>query len=128
MKYLCLVYEAESTLDAIPFAQWPALRQETSEYLALLRESGHLLDAQMLQRTRTGVLVRVRNNDLVTSDGPFADTKEQISGFLLIEAEDFNEVLRIASRLPSARLGTIEVRPVDTGKVETACTQARGYR
>lgn len=127
MKYLCLVYEAESTLDAMPFEPWPALRQETFEYMALLRESGHLLDAQILQRTRTGVLVRVRNNGLLTSDGPFADTQEQISGFFLIEAEDFNEVLRIASRLPSARLGTIEVRPVDTGKMEAAFTLGRRY-
>jgi hypothetical protein len=117
MKYLCLVYEAESTLDAMPIELWPAFRQERLEYMGSLRESGHLLDVQRLQGTRTGVLVRVRNNELFTCDGPFAKTKEQISEFLLIDAEDFNEALRIASRLPSARLGTIEVRPIDADKM-----------
>jgi hypothetical protein len=113
MKYLCLAYEAEDVTDTMSPEQWSALRQETYEYMASLRESGHLLDTQTLQRAGTGVLVRVRNNDLITSDGPFIETREQIGGFLMIEAEDFNEALRIASRLPSARLGTIEVRPIE---------------
>ncbi len=113
MKYLCLAYEAEDVTDTMSPEQWSALRQETYEYMAFLRESGHLLDTQTLQRAGTGVLVRVRNNDLITSDGPFIETREQIGGFLMIEAEDFNEALRIASRLPSARLGTIEVRPIE---------------
>ncbi|MBU0785021.1 MAG: YciI family protein [Gammaproteobacteria bacterium] len=113
MKYLCLAHEEEGLFKAMPHEQWLALRQETLDYVQSLKASGHLIATHALQSARHGVLVRVRNHDLVTSDGPFAETKEQLGGIFLIEAHDFNEALRIASRWPSARLGTIEVRPVE---------------
>jgi hypothetical protein len=113
MKYLCLAYEEEELFKAMPHEQWLALRQETLDYVESLKASGHLIATHALQSARNGVLVRVRNQSLVTSDGPFAETKEQLGGIFLIEAHDFNEALRIASQWPSARLGTIEVRPVE---------------
>lgn len=113
MKYLCLAYEEEDLFKAMPHEQWLALRQETLDYVESLKDSGNLIATHALQSARNGVLVRVRNQSLLTSDGPFAETKEQLGGIFLIEAHDFNEALRIASQWPSARLGTIEVRPVE---------------
>jgi hypothetical protein len=78
-----------------------------------LKASGHLITTHALQSANHGVLVRVRNQRLVTTDGPFVETKEQLGGIFLIEAHDFNEALRIASQWPSARLGTIEIRPIE---------------
>ncbi|WP_291809387.1 YciI family protein [Limnobacter sp.] len=113
MKYLCLAHEEEALFKAMPQEQWLALRQETLDYVKSLKASGHLIATHALQSANHGVLVRVRNQRLVTTDGPFAETKEQLGGIFLIEAQDFNEALRIASQWPSARLGTIEVRPIE---------------
>lgn len=113
MKYLCLAHEEEALFKAMPQEQWLALRQETLDYVESLKASGHLIATHALQSANHGVLVRVRNQRLVTTDGPFAETKEQLGGIFLIEAQDFNEALRIASQWPSARLGTIEVRPIE---------------
>lgn len=113
MKYLCLAHEEEDLFKAMPHEQWLTLRQETLDYVQSLEDSGHLIATHALQSANNGVLVRVRNQRLVTTDGPFVETKEQLGGFFLIEAHDFNEALRIASQWPSARLGTIEVRPVE---------------
>jgi hypothetical protein len=77
-----------------------------------LRQKGQLIAVQRLQSVDTATTVRVRNGKLSTTDGPFAETKEQLGGFFLIEARDLNEALQIASRLPGARLGCIEVRPI----------------
>lgn len=113
MKYLCLAHEEEALFKAMPHEEWLALRQETLSYVESLRASGHLITTYALQSANHGVLVRVRNQRLVTTDGPFVETKEQLGGIFLIEAHDFNEALRIASQWPSARLGTIEVRPIE---------------
>ncbi|EDM82851.1 YciI family protein [Limnobacter sp. MED105] len=113
MKYLCLAHEEEALFKAMPQEQWLALRQETLDYVESLKASGHLIVTHALQSANHGVLVRVRNQRLVTTDGPFAETKEQLGGIFLVEAQDFNEALRIASQWPSARLGTIEVRPIE---------------
>ena len=113
MKYLCLAHEEEALFKAMSQEQWLALRQETLDYVESLKASGHLIATHALQGANNGVLVRVRNQRLITTDGPFAETKEQLGGFFLIEAHDFNEALRIASQWPSARLGTIEVRPIE---------------
>lgn len=112
MKYLCLAHEDENLFKDMPKDQWLALRQETLDYVQSLKASGHLLSTHALQTANNGVLLRVRNHRLITSDGPFAETKEQLGGYFLIEAHDFNEAMRIAAQWPSARLGTIEVRPV----------------
>ncbi|MGW8369268.1 MAG: YciI family protein [Gammaproteobacteria bacterium] len=113
MKYLCLAYEQEADLNALTTAQWAALREETLDYVQNLRDSGHLIDARPLQSVKTAATVRVRNGRLSITDGPFAETKETLGGFFLIEARDFNEAIRIAAKWPSARFGSIEVRPID---------------
>ncbi|WP_138517638.1 YciI family protein [Limnobacter alexandrii] len=113
MKYLCLAHEEEALFKAMPHQEWLALRQETLAYVDSLKASGHLIATHALQSAKHGVLVRIRDHRLITTDGPFIETKEQLGGIFLIEAHDFNEALRIAARWPSARLGTIEVRPIE---------------
>ncbi len=86
-----------------------------NEHLAYdeeLRESGHLIATEALQSVKTAATIRVWDGNLSVTDGPFAETKEQLGGFYLIEAHDFNEAIRVASRIPSAHLGSIEVRPI----------------
>ena len=115
MKFLCLAYEEEGKLDALSRGEWDGLRRDTLEYVEKLRKTGYLIHAEPLQHTRSAVSVRVRGGDLSTTDGPFAETKEQLGGFFLIEAKDRDEAIQIASAWPSARIGTIEVRPVEAG-------------
>ena len=105
MKYLCLVYGAESAIQTL----------DDHECLAFdegLRASGRCVASEALQPVETATTVRVRNGKLSVSDGPFAETKEQLAGFYLIEARDLNEAIQLASRIPPARVGSIEVRPV----------------
>lgn len=113
MKYLCMAIEEEANLDALSPAEWQELRRETLDYVESLRQDGHLIDARPLQSTRTASTVRVREGKVSVVDGPFAEAKEHIGGYFLIEAEDFAEALRIAAGWPSARIGAVEVRPVD---------------
>ena len=113
MKYLCLAYEEEEKLNALSRSEWDALRGETLAYVEALRKSGHLIVTQALQSARTGATVQVRSGKLSVTDGPFAETKEQLGGFFLIDARDLNEAIQVASRWPSARLGSIEVRPIE---------------
>lgn len=115
MKYLCLAYEAEATFNDMPPHEWDALRQETLAYVDALKNSGHLLATNALQSASTATTLRVRNGKLSMTDGPFAETKEQLGGFFLIEARDLNEAIDLASKWPSARYGQIEVRPVEEG-------------
>ena len=89
------------------------LRGETLAYVEALRKSGHLIVTQALQSARTGATVQVRSGKLSVTNGPFAETKEQLGGFFLIDARDLNEAIQVASRWPSARLGSIEVRPIE---------------
>lgn len=114
MKYLCLAYEEEKTLNDLSRAEWDALRAETLEYVESLQDNGHLVSAEALQSARTAATVRVRSGKVSTTDGPYAETREQLGGFFLIEARDMNEAIQIAARWPSARLGSIEVRPVES--------------
>lgn len=115
MKYLCLAYEEEQKLNDLTESEWHALRRETLEYVEALTRNGQLIDARPLQSARYASTVRVREGKPTVTDGPFAETKEQLGGFFLVEAADFEEALQIASKWPSARIGTIEVRPVDDG-------------
>src|ERR1700681_1465954 len=105
MKYLCLVYLDEKKLDAVPDSECKACGES-------LRESGHHIAAEALQSVDTATTVRVRNGKVSMTDGPFAETKEQLAGFYLIDARDLNEALHLASKIPPARVGSIEVRPV----------------
>ena len=115
MKYLCLAYEEEQKLNNLSEGEWHVLRQETLDYVESLQASGHLVDARPLRSATTASTVRVRDGKLQVTDGPFAETKEQLGGFFLIEASDQDEAIRIAAKWPSARLGSIEVRPIDDG-------------
>ncbi|HEY1078336.1 MAG TPA: YciI family protein [Fontimonas sp.] len=112
MRYICLAYEEEGKLDALTREQWAALRQETLNYVEELQRSGHHLASAPLESVRSATTVRVRNGRLATTDGPFAETKETLGGFFMIEARDLNEAIQIAGRWPSARFGSIEVRPL----------------
>lgn len=113
MKYLCLAYEEEDTLNALSRSAWDVLRRETLGYLEELKNRGHIVSAEALQSARTAATVRVRNGKVSITDGPFAETKEQLGGFFLINARDLNEAIKVASKWPSARLGSIEVRPIE---------------
>jgi hypothetical protein len=123
MKFLCLACEEEAKLNALSQAEWDALRSETLAYVDKLLKSGRLISAEPLQSASTAATVRVRNGKLTVADGPFAETKETVGGFFLIEARDRNEAIQIASEWPSARLGSIEVRPLEDG-----LPQDRRYR
>lgn len=112
MKYLCLVAVDEKQLEALSKGEGEALTDESFAYNKALRQSGHLIDAQVLQLAQTATTVRVRNGKLSVTDGPFAETNEQIGGFILIEANDLNDAIHVASKIPLARLGSIEVRPI----------------
>lgn len=112
MKYLCLAYEEENKLSLLTKTEWDKLRGETLSYLEDLRNRGHIISAEALQSTRTASTVRVRSGRVSVTDGPFAETKEQISGYYIVEAKDLDEAAAIASRIPSARTGGIEVRPL----------------
>ena len=105
MKYLCLVYSEERVLGAIRDAEC----RDVSESL---KESGHRVAAEALHPVRTATTVRVRDGRVSITDGPFAETKEQLAGFYLIDAEDLDDALRVAARIPAARVGSVEVRPV----------------
>ncbi|MGH7429392.1 MAG: YciI family protein [Candidatus Methylomirabilaceae bacterium] len=113
MKYLCLAYEEEKKLNALSQSEWDGLRSETLAYVEALRKSGHLIVTHALQSVRTATTVRIRSGKHSVTDGPFAETKEQLGGFFLIDARDLNEAVQVASRWPSARLGSIEVRPIE---------------
>ena len=105
MKYLCLVYLEQAKLRAVP-------DRECSTFGDGLRKQGHWLAAEALQPVDTATTVRVRNGKLSVTDGPFAETKEQLAGFYLVDARDLNEAIQLAAKIPPAREGSIEVRPV----------------
>jgi len=112
MKYLCMVFYDEKALDALTKSEYDALVAEALAYDDELRQNGHLVAAQALQRVETATTVRIRDGRISASDGPFVETKEQLGGFLLVEARDLNEAIHLAARMPPARLGGVEVRPI----------------
>jgi hypothetical protein len=112
MKYLCLVYVEEAKRDSLPAAEYSALVNESADYIEELKASRHYIAAEPLHSVTTAVTVRVRNGTPAVTDGPYAETKEQLGGFFLIDARDLNEAIRIAERIPPARIGAIEVRAV----------------
>jgi hypothetical protein len=118
MKYLCLAYEEESIFHNMSKSDWLVLRSETLAYVDELRKSGHLISTEPLKSARTAASVRVREGKISVTDGPFAETKEQLGGYFLIKARDLDEAIKLASKWPSARLGTIEVRPIEEGLSE----------
>jgi hypothetical protein len=112
MKYLCMVYCDEDRLAALPQGDYDKLVAEHGTLNDALQKSGHFIAANALEPARTATVVRVRNGKLSATDGPFAETKEQLAGFYLIDARDLDDALQVAGRIPAVRLGTVEVRPV----------------
>jgi hypothetical protein len=113
MKYLCLIYVDEKKADAMLKSEMDALIEETGAYNEALQKSGHFISAAGLQPVQTATTVRMRNGKLSVTDGPFAETKEVLGGFYVIEARDLNEAIQAASKSPSLRLGSVEVRPIE---------------
>ena len=105
MKYLCLVYLDEKRLDELP-------DEDCVDFDTAIRKSGQCLASEALESVQTATTVRVRNGKVTITDGPFAETKEQLAGFYMIEARDLNEAIQLASKIPPARVGSIEVRPI----------------
>ena len=112
MQYLCLIYEDEKEWQKLPRAESEKIMGEFKSYTDAIRKSGHYVGGNALQPTHTATTVRVRQGKVATTDGPFAETKEQLGGYYLLQARDLNEAIQLASRIPGARLGSVEVRPV----------------
>ena len=112
MKYLCLVYVEEKVLNAFPAHERRAISDESMAYCDTLQKTGRLLAASPLQPIETATTVRVREGKTSTTDGPFAETKEQLGGFLMIDVPDLNDAIRVAAQFPAARFGSVEVRPM----------------
>ena len=112
MKYVCLVYLVEKDMNTMTNKESDVCIDESLAYDDALRKAGHLLAAHALQPVETATTIRVRNGKLSATDGPFAETKEQLGGFILIDARDLNDAIQVAAKIPMARRGTIEVRPI----------------
>jgi hypothetical protein len=112
MKYLCLVFYDEQVRNALSDADSQALIDEARSSTEGMRRSGHLLTAFPLEEVNSASTVRIRNGKVIVTDGPFAETREQIGGFVLLEASDLNQAIQLASRIPPGRLGGVEVRPI----------------
>jgi hypothetical protein len=112
LKYLCLIYQDEQILKSMPPSEYDALVAETLDYDDELRQRGHYLYSNALEYVETATSIRVRGEKLSITDGPFVETKEQLGGYILIEARDLNEAIRVAAKMPPARIGGVEVRPI----------------
>lgn len=118
MQYLCLVYLDEKRLEEVPDSECVASD-------AGLRADARCLASEALQSVQTATTVRVRNGRVAVTDGPFAETKEQLAGFYMIEARDLNEAIQVAARIPPARIGSIEVRPIRPIRETVAAAQVQ---
>lgn len=112
MRYLCLIYEDEKWWDKATQADMEKGMAEYGAFTDGIKKSGNYIGGEALQPTKTATSVRVRNGKLSTTDGPYVETKEQLGGYYLIKAKDLNEAVQVASRIPGAKNGTVEVRPV----------------
>ena len=112
VKYLCLIYDDESKWGTMPQAEAEAMMGEYFAFTEGIKKSGHYLGGNALQPVHTATTVRVRNGKVSTTDGPFAETREQLGGYYLLESKDLNEAIQVASKIPGARTGSIEVRPI----------------
>jgi hypothetical protein len=112
MKYLCLIYDEESKWDKMTQDEAGKMMAEYGAFTGDIQKSGHMVGANRLQPSSTATTVRNRGGKISTTDGPYAETKEQLAGYYLIEAKDLNDAVQVAARIPSAKLGAIEVRPI----------------
>ena len=112
MKYLCLVYYDEKKMQQLSQQEWDSLNRECMGCVEDLTQGGHYLDGAPLLSTETATTLRLRDDKPLITDGPFAETKEQLAGFYMLEARDMNEAIRLAQKIPPARYGCVEIRPV----------------
>jgi hypothetical protein len=112
MRYLCLIYDEEKKMATMSKGEQDAFMGEYFSFTEDIKKSGHYIGGEALQPVGTATTVRMRSGKMSTTDGPFAETKEQLGGFYLINAKDLNDALQIAAKIPSAKTGTIEVRPI----------------
>lgn len=112
MNYVALVYYDENIMNAMSQVEWDSLNQECMACVQRLSEVGHFVTGAPLHPVAAATTVRVREQKITVTDGPFAETREQLAGFYLLEARDLNEAIQLAGKIPPARYGSIEVRPV----------------
>jgi len=112
MKYLCLIYDDEKKMATMSKDEGEAFMGEYFAFTEGIKKTGHYLGGNALQPVNTATTLRNRSGKLSTTDGPFAETKEQLGGYYLIEARDLNDALQVAAKIPSARTGSVEVRPI----------------
>ena len=112
MKYLCLIYDEEKTWTTMSQADAQAMMGQYFAFTEDIKKSGQYVAGEALKPVNTATTVRVRNGKMSTTDGPFAETKEQLGGYYLIEARDLNDALQVAAKIPSAKTGSVEVRPI----------------
>jgi hypothetical protein len=115
MRYLCLIYYDEKKLNALAQSERQTLSEESYAYCDLLRQKGQFIAAEPLEPVHTATTVRVKAGKVATTDGPFAETKEQLGAFFMIDVADLNEAVRVASKIPAGRIGSVEVRPIKEG-------------
>jgi hypothetical protein len=118
MQYILLIHDEEQVWGGMSEQERGAMYAEYGAFTEAVRESGALVGANQLQPTATATTVRVRNGETLTTDGPFAETKEQLGGYYVVDVESLDEALAWAARIPSARIGSIEVRPLVPARVE----------
>ncbi len=112
MKYLLLIYESEAGFAGMSGAEQARIFEEYMDYTKGIRKSGNYIGGEALQAISTATTVRVKNGKTITTDGPFAETREQLGGFYLVEAKDLDEAIKLAAGIPASRTGSIEVRPI----------------
>ena len=112
MNYLCLIYSDETQTAKLPKPETEKIMSEFFAFTDSIKASGNWLGSNRLQPTHTATTIRIRDGKLSTTDGPFMETREHLGGYYLIEAKDLNDAIRIASRIPAAKFGSIEVRPI----------------
>jgi hypothetical protein len=112
MQYLLLIYDDEKVWEKMPATESQPMNAEYLKFTQDIKASGHFRGGDALQPVHTATTVRVRDGKLSTTDGPFAETREQLGGYYMIEAANLDEAVKIAARIPSARIGSIEVRPI----------------
>ena len=112
MRYLCLIYSDEAWWEKASQAEMQQGMAEYNAFTASIKQSGKYIGGEALQPTKNATSVRVRNGTLSATDGPYVETKEQLGGYYLINAKDLNDAVQVASRIPGAKHGTVEVRPI----------------
>lgn len=112
MKFMLLIYNDHSLLDAVPASRQDDMMRSCLSHADALKQAGSLIESQMLEEPKTAKSVRIRDGKVTASDGPFAEAKEMLGGFNLIEADSIEEAVKIAATFPWAQTGCVEVRPV----------------